>query len=271
MRLQLAALDGSGIRDVQLPTLGSLFGLGMEPDGNEVLFGFSSFTVPPSVYRAGPGYRHDRRCGAASRRTSSRSASSVSQVEYPSADGTRITMFLVHRRDVERNGRQPTFLTGYGGFNISHDPGLLALDAALARVGRRRGDTEPARRRRVRRGRGTRTGMLRQEAEHVRRLHRGGRVAHRLPAGPARAQLAIQGGSNGGLLMGAVLTQRPELFRAVVVQVPAARHAALSPIPDRPAVDSGVRLGRRPGAVRAGCRRTRRIITCAMAWPTPRC
>ena len=216
-RLQLAALDGSGIRDVQLPTLGSLFGLGMEPDGTEVLFGFSSFTVPPSVYRLDPA------TGATAlwRRVEAGIESerfSVSQVEYPSADGTRITMFLVHRRDVDRNGRQPTFLTGYGGFNISMTPAfsrsmLLWLES----------------------GGVVAIPNLRGGGEYGESWHQGGMLGRKqntfddfiaaaewlVASGwTSPRQLAIQGGSNGGLLMGAVLTQRPELFRAVVVQVP---------------------------------------------------
>ena len=217
VRLQVAALDGSGIRDVQLPTLGSLFGLGMEPDGTEVLFGFSSFTVPPSVYRLDPA------TGATAlwRRVEAGIESehfSVSQVEYPSADGTRITMFLVHRRDVDRNGRQPTFLTGYGGFNISMTPAfsrsmLLWLES----------------------GGVVAIPNLRGGGEYGESWHQGGMLGRKqntfddfiaaaewlVTSGwTSPRQLAIQGGSNGGLLMGAVLTQRPELFRAVVVQVP---------------------------------------------------
>jgi prolyl oligopeptidase len=143
---------------------------------------------------------------------------SVRQVEYPSADGTRITMFLVHRRDVHRNGRQPTFLTGYGGFNISMTPAfsrsmLLWLEA----------------------GGVVAIPNLRGGGEYGESWHQDGMLGRKqntfddfiaaaewlIADGWTSAQhLAAQGGSNGGLLMGAVLTQRPDLFRAVVVQVP---------------------------------------------------
>ena len=216
-RLRLAGLDGGNVRDVVLPTLGSLFGLGMEPDGTEVLFGFSSFTVPPSVYRL------DVATGTTAlwRRVEAGidpERFSVSQVEYPSADGTRITMFLVHRRDVDRNGRRPTFLTGYGGFNISMTPAfsrsmLLWLES----------------------GGVVAIPNLRGGGEYGESWHQDGMLARKqntfddfigaaewlIASGWTSAKhLAAQGGSNGGLLMGAVLTQRPDLFRAVVVQVP---------------------------------------------------
>ena len=82
-------------------------------------------------------------------------------------------------------------------------------------------------------------------------------------------RLAAAGGSNGGLLMGAVLTQRPELFRRRGDPGAAARHAALPPVPDRAAVDPGVRLARRSGGSSAGSARTRPTTTCGRARPIP--
>ncbi|MBP2646907.1 MAG: Prolyl oligopeptidase [Gemmatimonadetes bacterium] len=216
-RLQLAALDGSGIQDVHLPTLGSLFGLGLEPDGNEVLFGFSSFTVPPSVYRLDPTTGTTtlwRRVEADIEPERFR----VNQVEYSSADGTRITMFLVHRRDVERNGRQPTFLTGYGGFNISMTPAfsrsmLLWLESGgVVAIPNLRGGGEYGESWHQQGMLGRKQNTFDDFIAAAEWLIASGWTSPR--------ELAIQGGSNGGLLMGAVLTQRPELFRAVVVQVP---------------------------------------------------
>ncbi len=216
-RLRLADLQGGGIRDMELPTLGSIFGLGMEPDGDEVFVGFSSFTVPPSVYRLEPGpgtltlWRRAEADIDPDRFT-------VGQVEYPSADGTPITMFLVHLRDLARDGRRPAFLTGYGGFNISMTPGfsrsmLLWLESGgIVAIPNLRGG-----------------------GEYGESWHQGGMLARKqntfddfvaaaewLVASrwTSPDRLAIQGGSNGGLLMGAVLTQRPDLFRAVVIQVP---------------------------------------------------
>lgn len=216
-RLRLATLEGDDVRDVELPALGSLFGLGTEPDGREVLYGFSSFTVPPSVYRLDPATGQSalwRRVEADIDPERFR----VRQVEYHSADGTPVTMFLVHRRDVEPDGRRPVFLTGYGGFNISMTPAfsrsmLLWLEA----------------------GGVVAIPNLRGGGEYGESWHQGGMLGRKqntfddfiaaaewlIESGwTSPAHLAAQGGSNGGLLMGAVLTQRPDLFRAVVVQVP---------------------------------------------------
>ena len=122
-RLVLADLDGQGRRPVQLPTLGSLFGWGGEWDGEELFYGFSSYTVPPSVYRI------DLRTGAQTlwRRveaTFDPAAFEVHQVSYPSRDGTSVSMFLVHRTGLVQDGDNPVYLTGYGGFNISMSPGF---------------------------------------------------------------------------------------------------------------------------------------------------
>ena len=141
-RLRLAALDGGGVRDVELPTLGSLFGLGLEPDGHEVLFGFSSFTVPPSVYRLDPATGATvlwRRVEADIEPERYR----VSQVEYPSADGTRITMFLVHRRDLRAmaGGRRPHRLRR---LRRVHTPAFSRSMLLCLEGGRRHAEAEPA-------------------------------------------------------------------------------------------------------------------------------
>jgi prolyl oligopeptidase len=216
-RLRLADLDGGLRREVTLPTLGSLFGLGAEWDGHELFFGFSSYTVPPSVYRLDVDTDEQslwRRVEA----DVDPAQYEVGQVSLPSRDGTPVTMFLVHRRGLARTGDAPTYLTGYGGFNISMTPAfsrslLLWLEhGGLVAVPNIRGG-----------------------GEYGESWHQGGMLGRKQNSfddfiaaaewligerytRPER--LAVAGGSNGGLLMGAVLTQRPELFRAVVIQVP---------------------------------------------------
>jgi prolyl oligopeptidase len=216
-RLRLTDLDGGLRHEVSLPTLGSLFGIGAEWDGHELFFGFSSYTVPPSVYRLDL---------ATERQTLWRRVEAdvepdryeVRQVSLPSRDGTEVTMFLVHRRGLVRDGEAPTYLTGYGGFNISMTPAfsrslLLWLEhGGLVAIPNIRGG-----------------------GEYGESWHQGGMLDRKQNSfddfiaaaewlirerftRPER--LAVAGGSNGGLLMGAVLTQRPELFRAVVIQVP---------------------------------------------------
>lgn len=216
-RLRVARHDGSAMREIPLPTLGSLYGLGMEADTDELLYGFSSFTMPPSVYRVDLATGETalwQRVDAGIDPERYR----VSQVGYPSADGTIVSMFLVHRFDVTPDGQRPAFLTGYGGFNISMTPSfsrsmLLWLESGgVLAMPNLRGGGEYG------------------EAWHQDGML--GRKQHTFDDFIAAAEwlvaegwttpahLAAQGGSNGGLLMGAVLTQRPDLFRAVVVQVP---------------------------------------------------
>jgi len=216
-RLRLADLEGRILQEVQLPTLGSLFGVGAEWDGREVFYGFSSYTVPPSVYRI------DLETGLQSlwRRVDADvdpERFEVVQTSFPSRDGTSVTMFVVHRKGLLRDGRHPTYLTGYGGFNISMSPAfsrslLLWLEhGGIVAVPNIRGG-----------------------GEYGESWHQAGMLANKQNSfddfiaaaewliregytTPER--LAAAGGSNGGLLMGAVLTQRPELFRAIVIQVP---------------------------------------------------
>ncbi len=216
-RLRLAGLEGQSVEEVALPTLGSVFGWGAEPDGDELFYGFSSYTVPPSIYRI------DLRSGTQGlwQRVEADIAPErfeVRQVHYPSKDGTAISMFLVHQKTLIRNGENPAYLTGYGGFNISMTPSFSRSVLAWLEQG----------------------GLvaipnLRGGGEYGEAWHQGGMLGTKQNSfddfiaaaeylirerytSPRR--LAIAGGSNGGLLMGAVLTQRPDLFGAVVIQVP---------------------------------------------------
>ncbi|HEX5386672.1 MAG TPA: prolyl oligopeptidase family serine peptidase [Gemmatimonadales bacterium] len=216
-RLELAALDGAGRREVSLPGVGSVFGLGAEWDGDELFYGYTSFTVPPSVYRI------DLRTGEETlwRRVEADvrpERFEVRQVSYPSRDGTPISMFLVYPRGLVRDGNTPTYLSGYGGFNISMTP---AFSRSLLLW--------------LERGNLVAIPNLRGGGEYGEAWHQAGMLANKqntfddfIAAAewlfaeqytrPER--LAAEGGSNGGLLMGAVLTQRPELFRAIVIRVP---------------------------------------------------
>jgi prolyl oligopeptidase len=216
-RLRLHALDGRLVREVPLPTLGTLTGWGGEWDGDALYYGFASFTVAPTVYR------YDFRGEASVPWVSIPSPIeadryAVDQVEYPSRDGTKISMFLVHRRELPKDRKRPTLLYGYGGFNVSLTPSfaraahvLLERDGIYAMAN------------------------LRGGGEYGEAWHKAGMLERKqnvfddfIAAGEwlvregwtTPERLTIQGGSNGGLLVGAAVTQRPELFRAVVCAVP---------------------------------------------------
>jgi prolyl oligopeptidase len=214
--LRFHTLDGKSERPLVLPGVGSVGGVSGEPDDPEVFFAFSSFTTPASVLRA------DVRTGAVEPfRTPalrfSPDAFVTTQVRYRSKDGTEIPMFVVHKKDLPRTGDAPTLLYGYGGFNVSLPPSFSAGLIAL-----------------LERGFVYAQPSLRGGAELGEAWHQAGMldkkqnvfddfaaaaewlVAERYTASP---RLAIQGGSNGGLLVGASITQRPELFGAAIAQV----------------------------------------------------
>jgi prolyl oligopeptidase len=216
-RLQLTDLEGRNEEEVLLPTLGSLFGVTGEWDGEELFYGFSSYTVPPTVYRIDLKTRSSklwRRVPA----DLDPSRFTVEQVSFASRDGTEITMFLVYPSGTRRSGDNPTYLTGYGGFNISMTPAfsrslLLWLEqGGVLAVPNIRGGGEYGES-------WHQNGMLDKKQNSFDDFIAAAEWLIR--EGYTRpARLAAAGGSNGGLLMGAVLTQRPELFRAVLIQVP---------------------------------------------------
>jgi prolyl oligopeptidase len=216
-RLTLHAEDGRRVLDVALPTIGSVAGITGEWDGDEAFFGFSSFAVPPAVHRLDLASGETSLWQRVPAEVDS-DAYAVRLVRYPSRDGTPISMFLVHRRDRPPDGQGAALLTGYGGFNVSHTPAfgrslLLFLETGgLYAVAHLRGGGEYGED-------WHRAGMLgRKQNVFDDFLAAAAYLKAEGHAAPDR--LAILGGSNGGLLVGAALTQRPELFRAVVCQVP---------------------------------------------------
>lgn len=219
-RLHLFGLDGADAGTIALPALGSLSGLTGRPRDRELFFRFSSFTHPPAVYRYDFGTRGTEPFGASGVRSVDSGAYDVSQVRYPSRDGTSISMFLVHRKGLERDGERPVLLTAYGGFNISLTPQF-----------------DPAHIVWLERGGVLAVPNLRGGGEYGEAWHRAGMfekkqnvfddfiaAAEWLVANKYTRPglLAIEGGSNGGLLVGAAMIQRPELFGAVVCRVPVA-------------------------------------------------
>jgi prolyl oligopeptidase len=216
-RLRLFDRDGERPADVTLPTLGTLTGLGGEWDGDELFFGFQSFTLPQTVYRI--DLKTDRReTWEQVKADIDFDSYEVEQVSYRSRDGTPVTMFLAHKKGLKPDGKTPTLLYGYGGFNLSQTPLFSAARFLF-----------------LERGGMMAIANLRGGGEYGEEWHQAGMLARKqnvfddfiaaadwlIAKGYTdRDHLAIQGGSNGGLLVGVALTQRPDLCRAVVCQVP---------------------------------------------------
>ena len=230
-QLELFDLDGKKISDIALPAIGTVFGSGGRWDRDEVFFGFQSFTTPPSIYlldlkptsvKVPNGEANSAFMSALWTKVDAPSIDpsgyDVAQEWFKSKDGTRVPMFIVHKKGLAKNGKNPTLLTGYGGFNVSLTPTfsrtayLWMEHGGIYAVANLRGGAEFGED-------WHRAGMLEKKqnvfddmiaaAEHL--------IAEKYTD---KNHLAIQGGSNGGLLMGAMMTQRPDLFRAVVCQVP---------------------------------------------------
>ncbi|HET9015448.1 MAG TPA: prolyl oligopeptidase family serine peptidase [Thermomicrobiaceae bacterium] len=216
-RLARHDLDGQPVGPIDLPGMGTVSRLEAEPESDTVYFGFESFTTPPAVYRA------DAASGASAAWARVEAPVDLGgyrteQVWYRSKDGTPVSMFVVAREGTPRDGARPTLLTGYGGFNISRTP---AFNRGMVSW--------------LERGGVYALPNLRGGGEYGEEWHRAGMFArkqnvfddfiaaaeHLVAAGyTSPDRLAIEGGSNGGLLVGAALTQRPDLFRAVACHVP---------------------------------------------------
>jgi prolyl oligopeptidase len=117
--LKLFGLDGKKLADIPLPAVGAVFSASGRYDRNEFFFGFQSFTVPPSIYRVDLTDVKSALWAKVDAPSIDPSAYDVQQVWYTSKDGTKVPMFVVGKKGIEKNGKNPTLLTGYGGFNIS--------------------------------------------------------------------------------------------------------------------------------------------------------
>lgn len=209
-------LKGALLRTVTLPGLGSVSGFPNAPDANESYYSYSSLNQPASIYR------YDLASGKSTRVLSPELAFDpanfvVNQVFYKSADGTRVPMFIAHKKGLKLNADTPTLLYGYGGFNVSLTPGFSVTRLAWMDMG---GIYALA--------------NLRGGGEYGEAWHQAGTKLNKqnvfddfIAAAEYLIEqrytrpdkLAIMGGSNGGLLVGAVLNQRPELFGAALPAV----------------------------------------------------
>ena len=217
-QLKVFDVGGTLLSNLTLPAIGTVFGSGGKWDHDEVFYGFESFTVPRSIYRYDLESRSTSLWAKVDAPSIDPAAYEVQQEWYHSKDGTRVPMFVVSKKGLKKDGHNPTILTGYGGFNISSTPEFES-DVYLW----------------LERGGVYAVANLRGGSEFGEDWHRAGMLDKKqnvfddmIAAAEYlisekytdKDHLAAWGGSNGGLLMGAMITQRPELFRAVVCDVP---------------------------------------------------
>lgn len=218
--LALIDKDGGNLRDLALPGIGSA-SLSTRYDRSEAFLSFTSFNEPRSVYRLDLNQASDASKYALWTRPDipvDPSLLEVKQVTYNSKDGTPVTMFIVHKKGIELDGNNPTMLSGYGGFGISQTPYFSSTMFPWYEAG----------------------GVfavpnIRGGGEYGDDWHKAGMLDNKqnvyddfiaaaewlIDAGYTNSnKLAIRGGSNGGLLVGAVMVQRPDLCKAVLCGVP---------------------------------------------------
>jgi prolyl oligopeptidase len=215
--LRVHELDGQLAEELELPGIGSIGGISGRQQDKDMFFAFTSFVHPTTVYR----YDFETRTITLFRESEisfDPEEYETRQVFYTSRDGTKVSMFLTHRRDLEPDGESPVLLYGYGGFNISLTPAFSVSRIIW-----------------LERGGVYAVANLRGGNEYGEEWHQGGTLERKqnvfddFIAGAEwlvenrytrPGKLAINGGSNGGLLVTACAVQRPELFGAVVAQVP---------------------------------------------------
>jgi prolyl oligopeptidase len=209
-------LRGKLVRTVDLPGIGSVAGFEGKPNDREVFYSYTSFTTPQSIYH------YDVQTGKSSLFRQPKvdfdpATFETRQVFVPSKDGTKVPLFIVAKKGMKLDGNNPTYLFGYGGFNVSLTPSFSVPNLAWMEMG---GVFVLA--------------NLRGGGEYGQEWHQAGTKLHKQNVfddfiGAAEwliankvtspAKLAIGGGSNGGLLVGATLAQRPELFAAALPAV----------------------------------------------------
>lgn len=208
--------DGSLVREVELPGLGNAGGFGAKKEETQLYYSFTNYTTPSSIYK------YDMKSGKSElfRKPEidfNPEDYESTQVFYTSKDGTKIPMIITHKKGVELNGKNPTILYGYGGFNISLNPSFSITNAVWMEQG---GIYAVA--------------NLRGGGEYGKEWHDAGTKMNKqnvfddfIAAAEylidnqytSKEYLAIRGGSNGGLLVGAVMTQRPDLMQVALPAV----------------------------------------------------
>lgn len=202
--------------EIKLPTIGTAYGFNGRKHDKEIFYVFTSFNYPSSIY----SYNLSNKTSKLFRKSEVNFKSEdyeSKQFFYPSKDGTKIPLFVVHKKDIELNGNNPVLLYGYGGFNQNETPYF----SSIRRIFLENGGVYAA-------------ACLRGGGEYGEEWHRAGMQLNRqnvfddfIAAAEylisekytSSEKLAVQGGSAGGLLIGAVINQRPELFKVALPAV----------------------------------------------------
>ncbi|WP_240665277.1 prolyl oligopeptidase family serine peptidase [Idiomarina sp. 29L] len=208
--------DGNKLRDIALPGVGSASGFSEKQDAEKVYYSFTNYSTPSTIYEMNPETGESVVYEASGADFDSSEYVSK-QVFYSSKDGTEVPMIITHKKGLELDGTNPTILYGYGGFNISLTPSFSIANAAWLEMG---GVYAVA--------------NLRGGGEYGKEWHKAGTKMQKqnvfddfIAAAEylieadytSSERLAVRGGSNGGLLVGAVMTQRPELFAVALPAV----------------------------------------------------
>ena len=213
---EVYTLDGTKIADIELPTLGTISGVSGEINDSIAFYSFSSFTVPPTVIKYNVNTNTSTQFFSPNINFNFNDYE-TKQVFYTSKDGTIIPMFVVHKKGIKLDGNNPTLLYGYGGFNISLLPSFstarlfwLEQGGVFAMANLRGGGEYGENWYRA----GTKLNKQNVFDDFIAAAEYLIKERYTSPK-----KLAIQGGSNGGLLVGAVINQRPDLFKVAIPQV----------------------------------------------------
>lgn len=208
--------EGSRIREIELPGVGTVGGFGSKKEDDVIYYSFSNYNTPSSIYKFAPESGKSELYWKPEIDFNPGDYES-SQVFYTSKDGTKVPMIITHKKGLQLDGKNPTILYGYGGFNVSLTPSFSIVNAVWLEMG----------------------GIyavpnLRGGGEYGRKWHDAGTKQQKqnvfddfIAAAEfliekqytSADHLAVRGGSNGGLLVGAVVNQRPELFKAGIPMV----------------------------------------------------
>ena len=208
--------SGNKLSEVELPTIGTVAGFSGDKDDNEAFYTFTSFTFPPTIYRY--DVAHNKSEVFRKTEVDFNPEDYVSEQQfYTSKDGTKVPMFITYKKGMKKNGKNPLMLYGYGGFNISLNPSFSVARIPFLEQG---GIYVVA--------------NIRGGGEYGEKWHKAGTKMQKqnvfddfIAAAEylisekftSSEKLAINGGSNGGLLIGACMTQRPELFAVAIPEV----------------------------------------------------